>query len=193
MPSFFFSSLLFSWWLYTRTTAADWAATLPPPPPLSIVAGATAPQLYLAGILALFRAMASSTAFSCLSSSSRRDSVLLGLPEPPPPAAAEPEPEPEPAASCCCCCCCCFPDDDGAPDGFPDNAAGPFPDDLVGGDKGRFLSGCRARGRGPPPLGRSILGESCGRPPILLSRPLSGDMAILLLRGEAALSLSEGR
>lgn len=61
--------------------------------------------------------MASSTAFSCFSSSSRRDSVLLGLLEP------APAPEPEPGSG-----------------GLPDGAAAPFPDDLGGGDMGRFLS-----------------------------------------------------
>lgn len=66
--------------------------------------------------------MASSTAFSCFSSSSRRDSVLLGLLEP------EPELEPEPAA-----------DAEPGPAGLPDSAAGPFPEDLAGGDRGRFL------------------------------------------------------
>lgn len=74
---------------------------------------------YLAGIFARFRAMASSTAFSCFNSSSRRDSVLLGLLEPDP----EPDPEPEPGRA-----------------GLPDGAAGPLPDDLGGGDRGRFLS-----------------------------------------------------
>lgn len=64
------------------------------------------------GILALLRAMASSTAFSCFSSSSRRESVLLGLPEP------------EPGA--------------GAGD-LPADAARPLPEDLGGGDWGRFL------------------------------------------------------
>lgn len=72
---------------------------------------------YFAGIFARFRAMASSTAFSCFSSSSRRDSVLLGLLEP------TPAPEPEPGSG-----------------GLPDGAAAPFPDDLGGGDMGRFLS-----------------------------------------------------
>lgn len=62
------------------------------------------------GILALLRAMASSTAFSCFSSSSRRERVLLGLPEP----------------------------GAGAGD-FPADAVRPFPVDLGGGDKGRFL------------------------------------------------------
>lgn len=70
---------------------------------------------YLAGIFARFRAMASSTAFSCFNSSSRRDSVLLGL--------LEPDPEPDPGRA-----------------GLPDGAAGPLPDDLGGGDRGRFLS-----------------------------------------------------
>jgi len=120
--------------------------------------------------------MASSTAFSCFSSSSRRDSVLLGLLEP------EPELEPEPVAEV----------EPGA-GGLPDGAAGPFPDDLGGGDRGRFLSPWGGMGRGPWPLGRSIRGESGGRPGTLLSRPLSGDMAILLLSGEPGLSLSEGR
>lgn len=79
--------------------------------------GAMPPSLYyLAGILARFRAMASSTAFSCFSSSSRRDSVLLGFPEPEPAADAEP---------------------DGG--GLPGGISGPFPDDLEGGDRGRFL------------------------------------------------------
>lgn len=73
-------------------------------------------RVYLVGILARLRAMASSTAFSCFSSSSRRDSVLLGLVE------AEPAADTEPGAA-----------------GFPDGAAGPFPDDLGGGDRGRFL------------------------------------------------------
>lgn len=73
---------------------------------------------YFEGIFARFRAMASSTAFSCFSSSSRRDSVLLGLLEP------APAPEPEPGSG-------------GLPDGA---AAAPFPDDLGGGDMGRFLS-----------------------------------------------------
>lgn len=66
---------------------------------------------YFAGIFARLRAMASSTAFSCFSSSSRRDSVLLGFVEP------------EPGTG-----------------GLPEGAAGPFPDDLGGGDRGRFLS-----------------------------------------------------
>lgn len=48
--------------------------------------------------------------------------MLLGLLEP------EPEPEPEPAAEA----------EPGAA-GLPDGAAGPFPDDLGGGDRGRFL------------------------------------------------------
>lgn len=64
--------------------------------------------------------MASSTAFSCFSSSSRRDRVLLGL--------LEPDPEPEPAAE---------PEPGAA--GLPGGAAGPLPEDLGGGDKGRFL------------------------------------------------------
>lgn len=81
-------------------------------------------SFYLVGIFALFRAIASSTAFSCFSSSSRRDSVLLGLLEP------EPTAEVEPGAG-----------------GLPDGAAGPFPDDLGGGDRGRFLrKGSRSRG-----------------------------------------------
>lgn len=131
-------------------------------------------SVYLAGIFARFRAMASSTAFSCFSSSSRRDSVLLGL--------LEPELEPDPAVEV-----------EPGGGGLPDGTAGPFPDDLGGGDRGRFLSPCGGPGRGPCPLGRSIRGESGGRPGILFSRPLSGDMAILLLRGEPGLSLSEGR
>lgn len=125
---------------------------------------------YLAGILARLRAMASSTALSCFRSSSRRDSVLLGLLEPEPAAAVEP----------------------GAA-GLPNKGTGPFPDDLGGGDRGRFLSPWGGMGRGPWPLGRSIRGESGGRPGILLSRPLSGDRAILLLSGEPGLSLSAGR
>lgn len=72
--------------------------------------------VYLVGIFARFRAMASSTAFSCFSSSSRRDSVLLGLPEP------ELATGGGPGAA-----------------GFPGGAAGPFPEDLGGGDRGRFL------------------------------------------------------
>lgn len=128
------------------------------------------PSSYLAGIFARFRAMASSTAFSCFRSSSRRDSVLLGLLEP------EPVAEVEPGAG-----------------GLPNKGTGPFPEDLGGGDRGRFLSPWGGMGRGPWPLGRSIRGESGGRPGILLSRPLSGDMAILLLRGEPGLSLSAGR
>lgn len=64
--------------------------------------------------------MASSTAFSCFSSSSRRDSVLLGL--------LEPEPEPEPAAEA-----------EPGMAGLPIGGAGPFPEDLGGGDRGRFL------------------------------------------------------
>lgn len=102
--------------------------------------------------------------------------MLLGLPDP------DAEPEPEAAAEA----------EPGAA-GFPDGAAGPFPDDLGGGDRGRFLSPWGGMGRGPWPLGRSIRGDSGGRPGILLSRPLSGDMAILLLRGEPGRSLSEGR
>lgn len=132
--------------------------------------------LYLAGIFARLRAMASSTAFSCFSSSSRRDSVLLGLLE------LEPEPEPEPAA-----------EEEPGKASLPAGAAGPFPDDLGGGERGRFLSPWGGTGRGPWPLGRSIRGDSGGRPGILLSRPLSGDIAILLLRGEPGLSLSVGR
>lgn len=121
---------------------------------------------YLAGILARLRAMASSTAFSCFSSSSRRDSVLLG-----------------------------FPDDEPAAGGFPGNAAAAAAllDDLVGGDRGRFLSPGPSSGRGPWPRGRSMRGDIGGRPGIRLSRPLSGDMAIRLLRGEPGRSLSEGR
>lgn len=67
---------------------------------------------YFAGIFARFRAMASSTAFSCFNSSSRRDSVLLGLFEP----------APNPGTG-----------------GLPVGAAAPLPDDLGGGDRGRFL------------------------------------------------------
>lgn len=120
--------------------------------------------------------MASSTAFSCFSSSSRRDSVLLGL--------LEPEPELEPAAET----------EPGAA-GLPEGAAGPFPDDLGGGDRGRFLLSpwSPGRGRGPWARGRSMRGEGGARPGILLSRPLSGDMAILLLTGEPGRSLSDGR
>lgn len=77
-------------------------------------------QLYLAGIFARLRAMASSTALSCFSSSSRRDSVLLGL--------LEPEAEP------------------GAAD-LPEGGACAFPDDFGGGDIGRFLSPGVAVGR----------------------------------------------
>lgn len=77
---------------------------------------------YFPGILALLRAMASSTAFNCFSSSSRRERVLLGLAEPEP--EAGPEPDPGPGAG-------------GLP---PDAAAGPLPEDLGGGDKGRFLN-----------------------------------------------------
>lgn len=73
-------------------------------------------SFYLAGIFARLRAMASSTAFSCFSSSSRRDSVLLGLLE------AEPAADAEPGTA-----------------GLSSGAAWPFPDDLVGGDRGRFL------------------------------------------------------
>lgn len=77
---------------------------------------------YFPGILALLRAMASSTAFNCFSSSSRRERVLLGLAEPEP--EAELEPDPAPGAG-----------------GLPaDMAAGPFPEDLGGGDRGRFLN-----------------------------------------------------
>lgn len=71
---------------------------------------------YLAGIFARLRAIASSTAFSCFNNSSRRDRVLLGLPEPVLVAKAEP-----------------------GTVGLPSSAAGPFPDDLGGGDRGRFL------------------------------------------------------
>lgn len=126
------------------------------------------PPSYFVGILARLRAMASSTAFSCFSSSSRRDSVLLGLLAP----AAEP-----------------------GPPGRPPGAAGPFPDDLGGGDRGRFLrtrgrrsvrgawshghagrgstylSPWGAAGRGPWPRGRSMRGESGARRGTLLSRP----------------------
>lgn len=73
---------------------------------------------YFPGILALLRAMASSTAFSCFSSSSRRDSVLLGLPD----LGGGGPPEPEPAAG-----------------GFPEETPRPLPEDLGGGVKGRFL------------------------------------------------------
>lgn len=73
-------------------------------------------SFYLAGIFARFRAIASSTAFSCFSSSSRRESVLLGLLEPEPVAEAEP-----------------------GTAGLPNGAGGPFPDNLGGGDRGRFL------------------------------------------------------
>lgn len=126
--------------------------------------------VYLVGIFARFLAMASSTALSCFSSSSRRDSVLLGLPEPEPATGAEP----------------------GAA-GFPIGGTGPFPEDFEGGDRGRFLSPWGGMGLGPCPRGRSIRGESGGRPGNLLSRPRSGDMAILLLTGEPGLSLSEGK
>lgn len=86
--------------------------------------------LYFAGIFALLRAMASSTAFSCFSSSSRRDSVLLGLVEPD----AGPVFEPEAGAV-------------GLPD---DSTAGPFPDALGDdGGIGRFLSPWGGIGRGP--------------------------------------------
>lgn len=126
---------------------------------------------YLAGIFARLRAMASSTAFSCFRSSSRRDNVLLGLPEPEPAAKAEP-----------------------AAGGFPEGVTRPFPDDLGGGDRGRFLSPPGGgSGRGAWSLGRSIRGDSGGRPGILLSRPRSGDSVILLLRGDPGLSLSAGR
>lgn len=126
--------------------------------------------IYLAGILARLRAMASSTAFSCLSNSSRRDSVLLGLLEPEPAAEAEP----------------------GTAD-LPEGAACAFPDDLGGGDIGRFLSPCVAAGRVPGALGRSVRGEGGARPGTLLSRPRSGDSAILLLAGDPGRSLSDGR
>lgn len=126
--------------------------------------------LYLAGILARLRAMASSTAFSCLSSSSRRDSVLLGLLEPGTAAEAEP----------------------GAVDLF-EGAACAFPDDFGGGDSGRFLSPCVAAGRGAGALGRSVRGEGGARPGSLLSRPRSGDRAILLLAGDPGRSFSNGR
>ena len=68
----------------------------------------------MAGILARLRAIASSTALSCLSSSSRRESVLLGL--------LEPAPAEEPGAT-----------------DLPEGAACAFPDDFGGGDNGRFL------------------------------------------------------
>lgn len=85
--------------------------------------------LYFAGIFALLRAMASSTAFSCFSSSSRRDSVLLGLFEPDP----DPVVEAEPGAV-----------------GLPDGTAGPLPDALGDGGMGRFLSPWGGiLGRGP--------------------------------------------
>lgn len=116
--------------------------------------------------------MASSTAFSCLSSSSRRDSVLPGLLEP----------EPEPAA-----------ETEAGATGLLDGATCPLPEDLAGGDMGRFLSPWGGKGRGPGALSRSVRGEGGARPGSLLSRPLSGDMAILLLGGEPGLSLSEGR
>lgn len=109
---------------------------------------------YFPGILALFRAMASSTAFSCFRSSSRRDSVLLVLPDPDPEPAPGEGPEAEPGGG-----------------GLPEGMAGPFPDDLGGGDRGRFLSPWGGMGRGPGPLGRSIRGESGGRPGNLRSRP----------------------
>ncbi len=73
--------------------------------------------------------MASSTAFNCFSSSSRRERVLLGLPD----AELEAEPEPDPA-----------PGAGGLP---ADTAAGPFPEDLGGGDKGRFLKRENIRNR----------------------------------------------
>lgn len=88
------------------------------------------PTLYLAGIFARFRAMASSTAFSCFSSSSRRERVLLALPEP--------DPDVEPAAGA-----------EAGAAGLLEGAAGPFPDDFGGGDRGRFLSPCEGAGRGP--------------------------------------------
>lgn len=63
--------------------------------------------------MARLRAMASSTAFNCFSSSSRRERVLLGLPGPEPEAEADPDPAP------------------GA-GGLPaDAAAGPFPEVLA--------------------------------------------------------------
>lgn len=127
-------------------------------------------RLYLAGILARLRAMASSTALSCLSSSSRRDSVLLGLLEPAPAAEAEP-----------------------GPADLLEGAGCAFPDDFGGGDNGRFLSPCVAVGRGAWALGRSVRGEGGARLGILLSRPRSGDRAILLLAGDPGLSLSDGR
>lgn len=69
--------------------------------------------------------MASSTAFNCFSSSSRRERVLLGLPDP------ELEADPAPGAG-----------------GLPaDTAAGPFPEDLGGGDTGRFLERENRRNR----------------------------------------------
>lgn len=126
--------------------------------------------VYLAGILARLRAMASSTAFSCLSSSSRRDSVLLGLLEP------EPVVEVEPGAA-----------------DLLEGATGAFPEDFGGGDIGRFLSPCVGMGRAACTLGRSDRGEGGARPGTLLSRPRSGDRAILLLAGDTGLSLSEGR
>lgn len=91
-----------------------------------------ASRSYLVGILARLRAMASSTAFSCFRSSSRRDNVLLGFPEP--------DPEPGPGA-----------EDEAAAGGLPDDegAMGPFPEDLGGGDRGRFLSPWGGIGRGP--------------------------------------------
>lgn len=70
--------------------------------------------------MARFRAIASSTAFNCFSNSSRRESVLLGL--------LETELEPEPVAEV----------EPGSP-GLPSGANDSFPDDLGGGDKGRFL------------------------------------------------------
>lgn len=88
-------------------------------------------MVYFPGIFALLRAMASSTAFNCFSSSSRRERVLLGLPEPE--LEADPAPDPGTGAG-----------------GLPaDMAAGPFPADFGGGDRGRFLSPCCGIGRGP--------------------------------------------
>lgn len=86
---------------------------------------------YFPGIFALLRAMASSTAFSCFSSSSRRDRVLLDLPEPEPDPDPGPEPGtgPEPG-----------PEPEPGPGGLPAAGPGPFPEDLVGGDMGLFLS-----------------------------------------------------
>lgn len=96
--------------------------------------------------------------------------MLLGLLEPAPAAEAEP----------------------GAAD-LLEGAGCAFPDDFEGGDNGRFLSPCVAEGRGAWALGRSVRGEGGARPGILLSRPRSGDRAILLLAGEPGLSLSDGR